>query len=563
MITNDVKVVEGIESKVLNPSPGRLAKSLRDTGYTFNTAVADIVDNSVAAGASQIRLSLQLEFGGKPVLMIADNGCGMDPSAGEAAMMYGSPLRPNPKSLGKFGMGLKTASTSFCTKLTLISSKDGVYTLLQWDLDIIERLDEWVMIEPLREDYQEQIDFLEETTNGGNGTLVIWENIDRLVRSDTDGTTKAQLDKIRAELNDHLSGVFYNFLEKEENLPQKKDSNYPDISISINDKPVEPWDPFCRWLNKDNETRVEIHKHKPFYITRVIDAVDTPIGTFNVNVYILPNKTDLSEAELTRMRYGLDNQGFHVFREGRMISSGGWLNRLFVKEPHMNLIRVELTFDHKLDDYFQIDIKKSRIDLPKDVRETLRKKITPARNEANRRYRTGGRPADKDGTTLGSRHNQSSTAIEKHTNSTTANSKVHSVDKEKGEAQITNKYGNTKIKLLFDDTNDKVVISTPTLQDAALWQPGLVEGNKHAVFLNESHEFYKRFYYANKNNAALVLAMDSLLWSLAEAELSVLNDAVKRNLEDLRINVSRSLRTLAEELPDVDSSENDNKGGEQ
>jgi hypothetical protein len=92
----------------------------------------------------------------------------------------------------------------------------------------------------------------------------------------------------------------------------------------------------------------------------------------------------------------------------------------------------------------------------------------------------------------------------------------------------------------------------------------IVEDNKHAVLLNESHDFYNKFYVANKDNSALILAMDSILWSLAEAELSVLSDSVKRNLEDFRISVSRSLRTLAAELPEVKEFEvSESEGGQE
>ncbi len=534
-------------SKMLNimePSAARLVESLRDTGYTFTTAVADIVDNSVSADADKIEIVLQTDFGNNPSLWIADNGVGMDDAALEAAMIYGSPLRPSPKSLGKFGMGLKTASTSFCRKLTVISNKDNQFSIRQWDLDTIKDLDKWILLEPEMEDYEEEINFLTKVTDGKSGTIVIWESIDRLIRSTGDGALKNQLDKIIKELREHLSGVFFNFLNGS--------SDFPKIEMSVNNVSLEPWDPFCRWLNDEGMKRVEIHPNKPFLITDINDGEEEVIGEFYVNIYILPNKNELNSSELERARYGLDNQGFHVFREGRMIYSGGWPNRLFVKEPHLNLIRVELLFDHKLDHYFQIDIKKSRIDLPKDLRDKLKKVVAPARNEANRRYRMGtAGKMKKNSELLNDQHGRSSTAIEKHHASATSGSVVHNLDTSSGVAEIKNKFGTTKVKLQFDFENSRVIETTENLTDGVLWSPGLVEGNRHAVFINQSHEFYKKFYLANKDNSALIIAMDSLLWSLAEAELSVMSDTVKRNLEDMRVSVSRSLRTLAEELPEI------------
>jgi hypothetical protein len=536
-------ISEEIQEKENRPSAARLIESLRDTGYIFDTAVADVVDNSVAANATEIRLKLELEFGNSPIVMIADNGDGMDGDGVDDAMKYGAPERDSKKSLGKFGIGLKTASTSICRKLTVISKKTGDYNIKQWDLDVVSKKDKWILLEPSLDDYAEHIAFLEDLTQGGSGTLIIWEKVDRLIRFGSEGTARNQLEKAITEISRHLSGVFYNFLET--------GNGFPDITIKVNDQYIKPWDPFCRWMNS-NGKRVDIHKNSPFHIIQEKDGKEEIVGTFYVNAYILPNKNTLTQEEIDKSRFGLDAQGFYVFREGRMIQDGGWPNRIFVKESHLNLLRVELLFDHQLDDYFQIDIKKSRIDLPKDIRDELKRILAPARNEANRRYRTAGVKSSKQGP----KHDASGNVIGKHHDETTSGSEVETIDKDKGEATISNRYGITKVKLKVDENQDCVVQTRDTLEDGVLWVPGLVEGNLHAVFLNESHEFYKRFYYANKDNQALVLAMDAILWSLAEAELCVLSNTVRKNLEEMRISVSRSLRILAEELPEVDESEN-------
>lgn len=542
------------EDEDVKPSPSRLVDSLRDTGYTFPTAVADVVDNSIAANATEINIKLIREFDGSAVLLIADNGDGMDEKGVKAAMKYGSPVRSSSKSLGKFGMGLKTASTSQCRKLTLISKKGGEFNIRQWDLDVIKDTDKWLLLEPEIADYQEHIEFLDDLVDEGNGTLVIWENIDRLLRADAEGSGAKQIEKITEDLRKHLSGVYFNFL--------MKGNGYPDVKISINDTPLDPYDPLCRWLNEDGNKRLEVHKNTLQVINKDEDGNNVLIGTFDLNVYILPIKNNLTQEELEKARYGLDEQGFHVFREGRMIASGGWPHRMFVKEPHMNLVRVEMNFNNELDDFFQIDIKKSRIDLPHSWRKEIKKMLNPARREANTRYRKGGSTlGGKQG--LSVQHDKSSGAIERHHDSATSGSKVQSIDKAKGEAEVQNKFGKTKVRLLIDDTHDKVVQTADTLQDGVLWAPGLVDGNKHSVFINTSHEFYKRFYYPIIDNSAMVQAMDSLLWSLAEAELSILSDKVRQNIEEMRFSVSRTLRLLAEELPEVDESENDIDGGDE
>ncbi|RYE54389.1 MAG: ATP-binding protein, partial [Sphingobacteriales bacterium] len=278
---------ENSAPKVLAPTAGRLIESLRDTGYTFPTAIADIVDNSISAEATIVKINLEQQFGGGPIFTIADNGKGMNAEELDKAMTYGSPLRENLKSLGKFGMGLKTASTSFCRKLTVISMQDGQLELRQWDLDLVAERNDWVLIEPDQEDYAEQIEILEEIATKGSGTLIVWENIDRLIRSVSEGTSsKNQIEKIIEELREHLSGVFYNFLTP--------GGGYPDVQMFINEALLDPWDPFCRWLNDPaRDIKVEVNPN-PIKVIRETNGKKEVLGEIVVNVYILPKSTELT-----------------------------------------------------------------------------------------------------------------------------------------------------------------------------------------------------------------------------------------------------------------------------
>ena len=97
------------DTHVLPPDPARMIEGLRDTGYEFVTAVADIIDNSIAADASLVDIRIKMDYRGSIRVYIADNGIGMDRGALLNAMKYGSQRRDSPASLGKFGLGLKTA----------------------------------------------------------------------------------------------------------------------------------------------------------------------------------------------------------------------------------------------------------------------------------------------------------------------------------------------------------------------------------------------------------------------------------------------------------------------
>ena len=128
-----------IEIMELHPDPVRMAEGLRDTGYQFNTAVADVVDNSIASEATFVDIQLNIDLNGEVTLAIYDDGIGMDRDGLINAMKYGSKPRPSAASLGKFGLGLKTASTAFCRKLVVISRNNPSAELIRatWDLDLV------------------------------------------------------------------------------------------------------------------------------------------------------------------------------------------------------------------------------------------------------------------------------------------------------------------------------------------------------------------------------------------------------------------------------------------
>ena len=171
MITDMQKIIsEDIE---LLPDPERIVNGLRDTGYNFNTAIADIVDNSISADATEVKIDINLDPNLNVNIYIADNGCGMTLDGLKNAMKYGSSERIVKNSLGKFGIGLKTASTAFCRRFAVLSRTKDDPTLrkVQWDLDYIAKTRSWLLQFPEIEEDEEII--LEKTAGNGQGTLVV------------------------------------------------------------------------------------------------------------------------------------------------------------------------------------------------------------------------------------------------------------------------------------------------------------------------------------------------------------------------------------------------------
>ena len=357
-------------SKPLPPSAASLTASLRDLGYSFETAVADIVDNSISADATDIQIFCDLSWD-NPVLVIADNGKGMGEDDVVAAMRHGStdPRKVRgPRDLGRFGLGLKTASFSQCRRLTVASAKSGTMAAAEWNLQKIEDVDDWV-IDILEPDEIAALPYIEALTK--NGTLVVWRDLDRLFEDET-GKKRDEIvsDKL-AVVTRHLALVFHRFLAGD--IKGRKR-----LKIGVNGHPVEPFDPFCR-----KNTATQMLPEETVWIG------DTPI---TMQPYVLPHHSRLSQAEFDFYQSRSDfisNQGAYVYRNGRLMAWGDWF-RLVPKGEATKLARVQIDFPNSLDEAWTIDIKKSRARPPYPVRERLRQIVTKITDRSVRVHRGRG-----------------------------------------------------------------------------------------------------------------------------------------------------------------------------
>src|SRR5580658_4448835 len=225
------------KSAPITPSAARLTESLRDIGYDFPAAVADIVDNSVMAGATQI--DVQIEFAGEDsYVSIADDGEGMTPNGLIEALRYGSRRSYRPSDLGRYGLGLKTASLSQCRSVTVVSCRRAVGKLLTvrtLDLDVIAEWDEWLVVEPPADAV---IDAAGERLSGDPGTIVIWRKLDRVLpeKRPDGGWARRRLEAMASKTAEHLGIVFHRYLEGAAGLG---------LVITVNGQKVKPWNPFA------------------------------------------------------------------------------------------------------------------------------------------------------------------------------------------------------------------------------------------------------------------------------------------------------------------------------
>ena len=524
----------GVEKIELIPDPSRIIEGLRDTGYDFNTAMADLVDNSISAGATIIDVRINLDVHNEITVLIADNGCGMNFEGLKNAMTYGSKKRDDPKSLGKFGLGLKTASTAFCRSLSVLSkTNESEYNKVKWDLDYVASVNAWELIHDKLD--QDEIDYLETITNGKSGTVVKWEKVDRLMKAYVNvASIKKAYSRIVDSLKQHFEMTYQKFMDK--------DFTDAPVKIIVNDVAISPWDPFCRkelkrevLHDKDHKAQLETGEELSFHLKAVM----------------LPRVEEWSDENAHKLaRVNNDNEGFYVYREDRLIYHGDWLGT-FTNDPHYALLRIEFSFNHDLDELFHIDIKKSKIALNEDIFDYLKYKfLPPFRQRSNDLYRAteAKKLAEKDE----GKHNKSNKTIEAK-GKELENSKIEVLNADDGTVKIHNSHGTTTGKLIIldlDDHSNHRVITKPKDNTTFLWE-GTIANQEHAVTINTTHPFYSKV-YAKIDNSDVRAGLDYLLWALTEAELSTINNSTKEQYEDMRYQVSKILKKLVEEIPDSD-----------
>lgn len=359
----------------IEPSARRLIDSLRDIGYDFQSAVADLVDNCLAAGSSKVDVSLVFA-GADSWLRVTDDGTGMTPTVLDEAMRFGTRRSYNGHDLGRFGLGLKTASISQSRRLTVATragqQRARIHTR-RLDLGRITEADRWEVEIPQSGALARR---LIDPLQSGPGTVVMWEQIDRVLeyRQPDGGWARRRFERLSTELAAHLGMVFHRFLSGEAHRETP-------LRITVNGKPVEPWDPFAR-----NEPAT-----LPMSPRSV--AIDRPTAaTVRFAPFVLPHRSAFSSQEAFERLAGPAKwnrqQGLYVYRGDRMIQGGGWAGIRSIDE-HTKYARAAIDFDPALDELFKVNVAKMSVRLPAPVRKLLEPAVAEVCRTASARYRRG------------------------------------------------------------------------------------------------------------------------------------------------------------------------------
>ncbi len=343
----------------LPPRASAVLHSLRAVGYDVPTAIADIIDNSLAAGASVVAVTMTFD-GTRSFVRITDNGDGMDAAALDRAMRLGSQhpgARREAGDHGRFCLGLKTASFGQCRRLTVRSRPaGGEEQTRSWDLDHVEELDSWALRHgPWDADSELRLGHIP-----ASGTTVLWEKLDRVVEDPAHPSAHEDFDRKIGETLDHLGMVFHRLI----------DASAAPVTITVNGRRVLGWDPL-------------LSRHQS---SRQLPTWKLAVGGVQVVVvpYIIPPESRLSPEDARRAAgpHGwLAHQGFYLYRNRRLLVTGGWLG-LARRDPQYSRARIRVDVDNRLDDLLRIDIRKARARVPDQIREPMRVIAEKTREEA-------------------------------------------------------------------------------------------------------------------------------------------------------------------------------------
>lgn len=365
--------------ELANPNPEFLIKSISEQGYSLETALADLMDNSITANASRIEVLTKIDE--EPfTLFLSDNGNGMSKESLKSNMQFPSKSLEEAREsndLGRFGLGLKTASFSQTRAFTVLSRNKGtsLFSGLTWDVKHLKDSGKWEMI--INSD-EEIVEILEQYNNISNdhqnssndfipNTIVVWKG---LYKFENFLNVKNKQDALKEEItnttSEYLSIVFHKFMERKTNR----------VDIRINNTLVKPFNPFPT----DNSN------------LRALEPLQKEFGKDIIKIqgFVLPN-TSIKETKENSNPWTphnkslMDMEGLYIYRADRLILFGGW-NGLIKKMPRLQLGRLKIDIGNKVDHLFHLNVAKSQINIPHDLKNSFLRAIVDLKVEAQKEY---------------------------------------------------------------------------------------------------------------------------------------------------------------------------------
>lgn len=524
------------------PNASKTFKALRSLGYNINSSIADIVDNALTGrvSADTIQIFLRRNKDHQIIARIKDNGKGMTKDELRNAMRIGADANYKAGDLGKFGMGMKTASLSHCNILTVISkTKNKEISGFRWDLAHVKDTGEWSLLE-LDNDRISLIIEEEDLQLLDQGTIILWDDLS-LINSEYNSKKNQKLAdnylyRRTENLKLHLRMVFHRFLDKGNTVAR-------DITLQLNHVNLDAWDPFCRSEEKTSKVLLD-SKLSNVYINNYIEPVI-------IGAYVLPNKEGFSSEKAWKEAKGLlswnDSQGYYIYRANRLIRFGGW-HGTKAKDEHDKLARLSIDIAPELDDEFRITVNKNKVELPEILFQHLKNSVNPTVvKKAKIKYK---REPDKSKVNNKFRNNNKVQKVSKDFLSKNGIKTKIKDSIKKNDVVVHNKNGswlsNKLNEFLKYGNEDNYEIVSDHLDNGQLWKIVCDPYNKFKVIINSSHPFYTIMYKSGINKQVSE-AVDALIFSLAFSELYNKSDQNAHLFDTFKTVFSQALEKLVKE----------------
>jgi len=537
------------------PGASRTVKALRDFGYDLDSAVADIVDNSISRGRAR---NIYIEFGKDPNglfrLLVMDDGQGMDCATLEEAMRIGSGNIDYVKGdLSKYGMGMKTASMSQASVLTVLSRMEGHHqTAYRWDLNHVDRKDKWEIFRLSAGDIREIREGLASIENndlgalfeGRSWTVVMWENLVKFQKDhDSYGSSVSAQNyffRVSDRLATYLRLVFHRFLSGE-NSARK-------TNLYVNGSKLEPLDPFCR--NEEHTFELKLSDRLGNFV------IDEGLSPIVIRRYVLPTNPKKpgryrfssvkAWEEASGTRSWNESQGYYVYRNNRLVNWGGWY-RTKALDEHDKLARASIDLTNEHDELFTIDVKKTRIQFPEELRNHLKDHVNSKFiAEAKRRYAGSER---RTAEVVNAVRDQARKVSHLATELVREDDITVTEGRKKGELVIRNRYGR---KVSDDQTYrmleaGKRIVSAPFGDSDLFWKMVPSPHNEFQVMVNSEHPFYELVYGDAERDRKTTAIMDAFLFTMSFVELKCITNGNEALFDQMKEVASSVLEKFVKE----------------
>lgn len=485
--------VEGLEQYCSKnePNAGILIYALQHLGYKNDVALCDIIDNSIDAGATVIQLEITSDK-----ILIIDNGCGMDEETLNEALRLGSDVvRDDASCLGKFGMGLSTASMSIANKTTVLTKTSKSDEVLRTCVNINAIKLKNDFVKDFGKATPKEKALYQEKVNEKSGTIVILE--------DCIGIKNRNVTQFSNKMKNEIARIYRKFMEK--------------ITFTVNGTVIKADDPL---FLEDEKTL--IYSDEDYEVKWKDKNGIERKSSIRAKLVLLPNFEDAKEKKIN-----IPNQGFSILRNSREIAFGYMPSNWIIKHNSYNRFRGEISFQSDMDEAMGVDFKKNGIDMLDSVNDALMHALKPQI------------------VSIGSQAKREKIKVENK-----------SISHEEAEKYINIK-SNVLIRpkeIITTECNSKkenekkvnVKFETISSGRAGNIFSAYLEGKTTVIEWNIDHPFYESFVVSNKDNTKLISAVDYLIYSIATSQLKVLgDDNDKAEIIDQLISVmSNNMRAL-------------------